>query len=82
MRRQGMGGGSPGGGPQDQGSGPGSANKDNANRVRLYTEDTTKLMAALVDFSRANSLPMKILDVRSPSLEDAFVRLTEEAKRG
>ena len=82
MRRQGIGGPPAGGGPQAQCSGPGSTNKDDYNRVRLYTEDTTKLVTSLVDFSRTNSLQMKILDVRSPSLEDAFIRLTEKAKRG
>ncbi len=48
------------------------------NRFRLYTENTTLLVTALVDFSRANSLQLNILNVRPPSLEDAFVRLTEE----
>jgi len=49
-------------------------------RFRLYTDDTTLLVCSLVDFSRANSLQMNILNVRPPSLEDAFVRLTEEKK--
>jgi ABC-2 type transport system ATP-binding protein len=47
-------------------------------RFRLYTDNTTLLVCSLVDFSRANSLQMNILNVRPPSLEDAFVRLTEE----
>jgi ABC-2 type transport system ATP-binding protein len=47
-------------------------------RFRLYTDNTTVLVSSLVDFSRANSLQMKILNIRPPSLEDAFVRLTEE----
>jgi len=59
----------------------GEEKKPESNRVRLYTEDTTLLVTALVDFSRANSLTMNILNVRSPSLEDAFVRLTEEKSR-
>ena len=46
-------------------------------RFRLYTDDTTLLVCSLVDFSRANSLQMNILNVRPPSFEDAFVRLTE-----
>ena len=54
--------------------------KKSDNRFRLYTENTTLLVSSLVDFSRANSLTMNILNVRPPSLEDAFVRLTEEAK--
>ncbi len=56
---------------------PGVENKSD-NRFRLYTENTTLLICSLVDFSRGNSLQMNILNVRLPSLEDAFVRLTEE----
>ena len=52
--------------------------KKSENRFRLFTENTTLLVGSLVDFSRANSLQMNILNVRPPSLEDAFVRLTEE----
>ncbi len=55
------------------------ANKD--YRFRLYTDDTTLLVSSLVDFSRAHSLQMNIINVRPPSLEDAFVRLTEEKSR-
>jgi len=60
---------------------PGAENveeKKADNRFRLYTDNTTLLVGSLVDFSRANSLQMNILNVRPPSLEDAFVRLTEE----
>ncbi len=61
-------------------SGPpaGEGKKPDGSRFRLYTENTTLLVTTLVDFSRANSLTMNILNVRPPSLEDAFVRLTEE----
>ena len=52
--------------------------KTSDHRFRFYTDDTTLLVTTLVDFSRANSLQMNILNVRPPSLEDAFVRLTEE----
>jgi ABC-type multidrug transport system ATPase subunit len=52
--------------------------KKSDNRFRLYTNNTTLLVNSLVDFSRAQSLQMNILNVRPPSLEDAFVRLTEE----
>jgi ABC-2 type transport system ATP-binding protein len=55
--------------------------KHGGSRFRLYTENTTQLMSALVDFSRVGSLNMNILNVRPPSLEDAFVRLTEEKSR-
>jgi len=59
----------------------GEGEKPDSSRFRLYTENTTLLVTALVDFSRANSLIMNILNVRPPSLEDAFVRLTEERRR-
>jgi ABC-type multidrug transport system ATPase subunit len=59
----------------------GEDNKSN-NRYRFYTDNTTLLVCSLVDFSRANSLQMNILNVRPPSLEDAFIRLTEEKSHG
>jgi len=55
--------------------------ESNNRRYRLYTDNTTLLVSSLVDFSRARSLQMSILNVRPPSLEDAFVRLTEEKNR-
>ncbi len=61
--------------------GKGEGRKTDSNRFRLYTENTTLLVTTLVDFSRTNSLTMNILNVRPPSLEDAFVRLTEEKSR-
>ena len=63
------------------GAGGGPGNQSENNRFRLYTENTTLLVTSLVDFSRDNSLKMNILNVRPPSLEDAFVRLTEEKSR-
>jgi ABC-2 type transport system ATP-binding protein len=55
-----------------------AGDKKTENRFRLYTDNTTLLICSLVDFSRANSLQMNILNIRPPSLEDAFIRLTEE----
>jgi len=55
---------------------------NNNRRYRFYTDNTTLLVCSLVDFSRANSLQMNILNVRPPSLEDAFIRLTEEKNHG
>ena len=60
---------------------PGAVTRDEKMsdaRFRLYTDNTSLLVCSLVDFSRANSLQMNILNIRPPSLEDAFVRLTEE----
>jgi len=51
-----------------------------ANRFRLHTEDTGGVIVALVDFSRQNNVKMNIMNVSPPSLEDAFVMLTAEAK--
>ena len=56
--------------------------KKSDNRFRLYTDNTTLLTCSLVDFSRNHSLKMNILNIRPPSLEDAFVRLTEEKSHG
>ena len=55
--------------------------KPPSNRFRLHTEDTGEVITSLVDFNRANSLKMNVLNVNPPSLEDAFVMLTGEAKR-
>jgi len=44
---------------------------------RLYTDDPCSVVASVVDYTRANSLVMVALHVLSPSLEDAFVKLTE-----
>ena len=63
------------------GGGGSVGNQTAVNRYRFYTENTTLLVTTLVDFSRANSLRINILNIRPPSLEDAFVRLTEEKKR-
>lgn len=57
-----------------------SERKQAVSRFRLHTEDTGELMTSLVDFSRKNSLKMNIVNVNPPSLEDAFVMLTGEAK--
>ncbi len=51
-------------------------------RFRIYTNDTTVLICSLIDYNRENSIKMNILNVRPPSLEDAFVRLTEEKSHG
>ena len=59
-----------------------AAETGNNHRFRLYTSDTTVLVSSLVDFSRSQSLQMSILNIRPPSLEDAFVRLTEEKSHG
>jgi ABC-2 type transport system ATP-binding protein len=64
-----------------QGSDTGERDKA-GTRFRIYTDNTTLLTCSLVDFSRASSITMNILNIRPPSLEDAFVRLTEEKSHG
>ena len=79
MRGAGMGGRQGMGLPQAEPEGTGEK-RPPSNRFRLHTEDTGEVITSLVDFSRANSLKMNILNVNPPSLEDAFVMLTGEAK--
>jgi ABC-type multidrug transport system ATPase subunit len=74
---QGMGGGMGMGMGKRPGAETGDGKKSD-NRYRFYTDDTTLLVCSLADFSRTHSVQMNILNVRPPSLEDAFVRLTEE----
>ncbi len=81
-----QGGPGPGGRPgmgagQMPGAGGGPGNQAENSRFRFSTENTTLLVTTLVDFSREKSLKMSILNVSPPSLEDAFVRLTEEKSR-
>jgi ABC-2 type transport system ATP-binding protein len=77
----GMGQGMGGGMGTGMGKRPGAETGDEKRsdyRFRFYTDNTTLLVCSLADFSRTHSLQMNILNVRPPSLEDAFVRLTEE----
>jgi ABC-2 type transport system ATP-binding protein len=48
------------------------------NRIRIYTENPCSLVASIVDFTRSHSLTMVDLNIQTPSLEEAFVRLTQE----
>jgi len=50
--------------------------------LRLYTDNPCSVVASIVDYSRTNNLTMVNLQVLSPSLEDTFVKLTEEGPRG
>ena len=45
---------------------------------RISTADACGFVGILVDFSRAHALRLVALNILTPSLEDAFVRLTEE----
>jgi ABC-2 type transport system ATP-binding protein len=48
------------------------------NKIRIYTENPCDLVASVVDFTRSHSLTMVNLNIQTPSLEEAFVRLTQE----
>ena len=48
------------------------------NKIRIYTENPCSLVASIVDFTRSHSLTMVNLNIQTPSLEEAFVRLTQE----
>jgi ABC-2 type transport system ATP-binding protein len=48
------------------------------NKIRIYTENPCSLVASVVDLTRSHSLTMVNLDIQTPSLEEAFVRLTQE----
>jgi len=51
------------------------------NKVRIYTENPCGLVASVVDLTRSHSLTMVNLNIQAPSLEEAFVRLTQEVGR-
>jgi ABC-2 type transport system ATP-binding protein len=48
------------------------------NKMRIYTENPCSLVASIVDFTRSHSLTMMSLNIQPPSLEEAFIRLTQE----
>ena len=48
------------------------------DKYRLYTDDPGDLVVTLVNFSASNKLKIISLNILAPSLEDAFVALTEK----
>ena len=48
------------------------------NKIKIYTENPCNLVASVVDLTRSHSLTMVSLNIQIPSLEEAFVRLTQE----
>jgi len=49
-------------------------------KFRLYTEEPDKVIYELANFSKTNSIRFTTLDILGPSLEDVFVKITEEHK--
>ena len=52
------------------------------DKCRLYTDDPGELVVALVNYSCAAGLRIVSLNILAPSLEEAFLALTEEAADG
>jgi ABC-2 type transport system ATP-binding protein len=52
------------------------------DKCRLYTNDPGELVVALVNYSCAAGLRIVSLNILAPSLEEAFLALTEEAADG
>ena len=48
------------------------------NKMRIYTGNPCSLVASIVDFTRSHSLTMVNLNIQPPSLEEAFIKLTQE----
>jgi len=50
------------------------------DKFRLYTPDLDKVIRKLIEYSEKNKLRLISLNTLGPSLEDVFVKLTEEKK--
>ena len=51
------------------------------DKYRLYTTDPGDLIVSLIDYSRSSGLKIVSLNTIAPSLEDAFVALTERRRK-
>ena len=49
------------------------------DKIQLYTDEPDRAIRGLVDYSKANDLEIVTLNTLTPTLEDVFVKLTEEA---
>ena len=50
------------------------------DKLRLYTNEPGRTIYQLVDYSRSNDLEIVMLNTLTPTLEDVFIKLTEEIK--
>jgi ABC-2 type transport system ATP-binding protein len=50
------------------------------DKWRLYTTNPGELVVSLINYSSSNGLKIVSLNTLAPSLEDAFVALTEQEK--
>jgi ABC-2 type transport system ATP-binding protein len=51
--------------------------EETGKMIRIYTGNPCGLVASVVDFARSHSLTMVNLSIQTPSLEEAFVQLTQ-----
>lgn len=49
------------------------------DKLRLYTDEPDRIIRQLVDYSRSNDMEIVTLNTLTPTLEDVFIKLTEEA---
>jgi ABC-2 type transport system ATP-binding protein len=54
--------------------------KKMGDKIRLYTRNPDDLIHRIVDYAKSNELKFVTLNVLAPSLEDIFIKLTEEKK--
>lgn len=52
--------------------------RTSGDKIQLYTAEPDRTIRGLVDFSKANDLEIVTLNTLTPTLEDVFVKLTEE----
>jgi len=57
---------------------PLSSTVDGGDVVELAGDSPTDLLAAVVEWARRNGHELPDIEVRRPSLEDAYLRLTAE----
>ncbi|MEA3324340.1 MAG: ATP-binding cassette domain-containing protein [Euryarchaeota archaeon] len=53
--------------------------RTSGDKIQLYTDEPDRAIRGLVDYSRSNDLEIVTLNTLTPTLEDVFVKLTEEA---
>lgn len=52
--------------------------QNSGDKLRLYTDEPGRIVYQLVDYSRSNNLEIVTLNTMTPTLEDIFIKLTEE----
>jgi ABC-2 type transport system ATP-binding protein len=48
------------------------------DKLRLYTDEPDRIIRQLADYSRSNGVEIVTLNTLTPTLEDVFIKLTEE----